>query len=90
MSTTIPGGYYLSPDGTPHDAWGNPVEPMEEEADPEAPDQDGGATDAASEGDPFASEAARQMAELHGLSPSEIEPTGATGITKPDVERAIE
>lgn len=31
-----PGGYYLGPNGTPHDANGQPVEPLEVEAKAEA------------------------------------------------------
>jgi len=25
MAETIPGGYYIGEDGTPHDAWGRPL-----------------------------------------------------------------
>ena len=39
---------------------------------------------------PFASESAEKLAAEHGLDPSSIEATGKTGITKGDVEKAIE
>lgn len=38
----------------------------------------------------FASEEAEALAKEHGIDPSTIEATGKTGITKGDVEKAIE
>lgn len=45
-----------------------------------------GSSNDSGEGSPFASSAAKELAESEGVDPYEVEATGSTGITKKDVE----
>lgn len=45
MATTIPGGYYLGPDGEPHDADGKPVKKLSDRALRSAREKAGALTD---------------------------------------------
>jgi hypothetical protein len=88
LDQTVPGGKYAHPDGTLHDAHGEPVEG----ASGDAAEQSATTAPSGLEGVNFASDEASEAAAAGGLTASDFEgvtASGANGYTSPDVKKLV-